>query len=158
MATCGSRFEQQFMNAQERAQQLMHACLPYAEQRLAEDGGFLPYAGVMTNDEQVHLVEFVKEDQDAEAQEVYDQANKALRAGAQEGRWTTTALITDVTVRRVPEENAGEEELQAVSFALDDNEGNSVEVFFPYNIVNGQVSFGVAFAQQGAFRVFGHNA
>lgn len=127
--------------------------MPFAEKMLTESGGFLPYAGVITPDDQVHLVQFAQENDEAEAHEVYDHANTALRQGAQEGKWTTTALVTDVNVTKPGEQ----ESMQAVSFALDDSEGNSVEVFFPYTIKEGAVDFGTAFAQQGANQIFGES-
>lgn len=139
------------MDSQEKAQQLMHALMPFAEKMLNESGGFLPYAGVITPDDQIQLVQFAHEGEGAEAQEVYEHANAALRQGAQDGKWTTTALVTDVNVTKPGEQDS----MQAVSFALDDSEGNSVEVFFPYTIKDGAVDFGTAFAQQGASQVFG---
>lgn len=139
------------MDSQEKAQQLMHALMPFAEKMLTESGGFLPYAGVITPDDQIHLVQFAEDTDEAEAHHVYEHANVALRQGAQEGKWTTTALVTDVNVTKPGEE----ESMQAVSFALDDSEGNSVEVFFPYTIKEGAVDFGTAFAQQGAKQIFG---
>lgn len=129
----------------------MHALMPFAEKMLTESGGFLPYAGVITPDDQIHLVQFAEEGDEAEANHVYEHANTALKQGAQEGKWTTTALVTDVNVTKPGEEQS----MQAVSFALDDSEGNSVEVFFPYTLKEGAVDFGTAFAQQGANQIFG---
>ncbi|HYH00215.1 MAG TPA: hypothetical protein VD837_13860 [Terriglobales bacterium] len=138
------------MDSQQKAQQLMQALMPFAEKMLTESGGFLPYAGVITPDEQIHLMQFANEAEDADSQEVFDYANQALREGAQQGKWTTTALVTDVNVTKPGEQ----ESVQAVSFALDDSDGNSVEVFFPYTVKEGAVDFGTAFAQQGANQIF----
>jgi hypothetical protein len=138
------------MESKQKAEQLINALMPFAEKMLTESGGFLPYGGVITPDDQVHLVQFAEDGETVKAQEIFDQANAALRSGAQEGKWTTTALVADVTVTRPGEQEAQ----QAVSFALDDAEGNSVEVFFPYTVKESGVDFGTAFAQQGANQIF----
>jgi hypothetical protein len=138
------------MDSKQKAEQLINALMPYAEQMLTENGGFLPYGGVITPDDEVRLVQFAEDGQEVNAKDIFDQANQALRAGAQDGKWTTTALVADVTVTKPGEQEAQ----QAVSFALDDSEGNSVEVFFPYNLKETGVDFGTAFAQQGANQIF----
>jgi hypothetical protein len=139
------------MDSKQKAEQLMNALMPFAEQMLSENGGFLPYGGVITPDDEVHLVQFAEEGQEVKAHDVFEQANHALRAGAQDGKWNTTALVADVTVTKPGEQ----EPMQAVSFALDDAEGTSVEVFFPYTVKEGSVDFGTAFAQQGSRQIFG---
>jgi hypothetical protein len=150
------------VDSKERAQQLMYALMPYAEKMLGETGGFFPYAGVMGPDEQVHVVQFAEETQVADPKEVFEFARQALRQGAQEGKWTSTALVADVDVAKPADEGADEsaegEKVQAVSFALDDNEGTSVQVFFPYIVNEGRVEFGTAFAERGAGEVFGETA
>lgn len=138
------------MDSRQKAEQLINALMPYAEQMLTENGGFLPYGGVIAPDEEIHLVQFAEENEPVQAQDVFERANVALRAGAQDGKWTTTALVADVTVTKPGEQEAQ----QAVSFALDDAEGNSVEVFFPYTLKESGVDFGTAFAQQGANQIF----
>jgi hypothetical protein len=157
------------MDSRERAQQLMYALMPYAEKMLGENGGFMPYAGVMTPDDEIHVMQFTSEGNEAEAKDIFDYANVALREGAQQGKWTATALVADVNVDRPDEtgdeasnvtpeqqvQSEGQNTVQAVSFAVDDNEGTSVEVFFPYTVANGTVNFGTAFAQAGAGRIFG---
>jgi hypothetical protein len=136
----------------------MYALMPFAEKMLGEQGSFLPYAGVMSPDEQVHLIQFADENGAANAKEVFEFAKSALRDGAQEGKWSATALVADVNVAKQPDESADGEMVQAVSFAVDDKDGTSVEVFFPYTVTNGTVDFGTAFAQAGAHGVFGANA
>jgi hypothetical protein len=145
------------VDSKEKAQQLMYALMPFAEKMLGEQGGFLPYAGVMTPDEQVHLMQFAEEDQGAEAKKVFEFANAALRQGAQEGKWTATALVADVNVA-TPQEGTEDKMVQAVSFAVDDKDGTSVRVFFPYTVTAGQVDFGTAFAERGAGAIFGEAA
>jgi len=140
------------MDSRQKAEQLINALMPYAAQMLTDNGGFLPYGGVITPDDKIQLVQFAEGGgEETNAKDVFDQANATFRAGAEDGKWTTTALVADVTVTKPGEQ----QEQQAVSFSLDDNEGNSVEVFFPYSVKEGgEVDFGTAFAQQGAHQIF----
>jgi hypothetical protein len=139
--------------AQAKAEQLVTAVLPYAEQMLQSRGEFLPYAGVLTPEGKIELVEFSAADDEnlpLSAKQIHDGANEILRDGAKSGKFTTTALVANVVVQPRKDER-----IDAVSVTLDDADGNSLEVFFPYTISEGKVGFGTAFAQKGRHYIFG---
>jgi len=140
------------MDAREKAEQLVSALLPYAEEMLVKTGEFVPYGGVITPDGNVHLVEFTVDEGKPSAEQIFQSAKETMREGAQAGKYTTTALVANVTVAKSDEEQT----ISAVSVALDDVEGNSLEIFFPYTMSAGKVEFGTAFAQRGAGKIFGN--
>ena len=143
------------MEPQEQAEQLVNAVLPLAEQMLKEHGEFLPYAGVIKADGQIEVMQFSPEGSEPKtlltAKQMHQGATEMLREGAQTGDYTTTALVSNVYVVKP----GTEDKVEAVAVSIDDAEGNSMEVFFPYTISEGAVGFGTAFAQKGTHYIFG---
>ena len=120
--------------------------LPVAERRLEEHGDFYPYGGyVDTEGKIVHVGAQIEDADRPLSQPLIDLLRENVRALAGEKKSTATAVIFNV---RILLPGTGEKS-DAIQVCLDHEVGDSAEVFFPYRLEEGQVSYGQAFAQRG---------
>ncbi len=63
------------------------------------------------------------------------------------------AIVFDVAVN-LPESNRKSD---AIQVCVDHAEGYSAEIFFPYQIVNGEIVYDEIFAQEGKHDIFGES-
>ncbi len=129
---------------------LMNAALPFAEQMLRKHGEFFPYgAALKVNGEIASVAGY-----DGREQPLSNDIVRLLKDGfvkaAKSGEYKATALVYGV---KVVLPSTGKKS-DAIAVSLNHRDKYSVTVFFPYQLSNGQLSFGDVFAQKGEADVF----
>lgn len=138
-------------SAKQDVEALMNDFIGFAEQMLSEHGEFFPYGAAMKpNGELVSVAGYAGTEQPP-SQEIIDLLNDGFVNAARSGEYKATALFYDVRVS-LPDDGTKSD---AVAVALDHKDNYSAVVLLPYQIHDGQVSFGEIFAQQGANSIFG---
>jgi hypothetical protein len=146
---------------QAEAEELLNTVLPFAEQQVEQEGGFLPYGAALTDEDDVVFVGGVDDDDDSSGDTPEDEdaeidedarleaVREALRAGAQRGDYLATAVIFDVTITTAEsEDDDSEEETDAIAVELDTVGGFCAMTFLPYKEEeDGGVTFGEVIAQ-----------
>lgn len=128
---------------------LMNMIFPVAEQMLQESGEFHPYgAALKENGEYVCLSGYDGNDHPS-SKNIIRLLKDGFILGAESGVYKATALIFDVKVTLPSEQKS-----DAIAVALDHRDNYSVIVFFPYQLKNGQLSLGEAFANKGDADIF----
>lgn len=139
------------MNSKQHCERLLSQITPFAERMLREYGEFYPYGGYMRPDGEI--VEVGAEDPDSERPKSKDLIfvlRSSFRELAKAGNCIAIAIVFDVAVT-LPQSN---QKSDAIQVCLEHEDGYSAEVFFPYQIVNGEVVYGETFAQQGGHDIF----
>jgi len=134
------------------SERLMNGVLPFAERMLRDYGEFHPYGGYLRPDGE--LVQVGAHDPDTEypkAKDLIYVLRSAFQEMARDGRCKAVAIVFDVKVKL----SGSEGKSDAVQISLDHVNGYSVDVFFPYQIVNREVIYGKTFAQAGKHEIFG---
>lgn len=134
----------------EDSEALMNSFMPLAEQLLTDLGEFSPFAGAMTADGEIIAIEVDYREEDVSPADAINFIKRTLTRGAQQGEYRATAIFYNVTVR-LP---TTDEKSDAIAISLDHRDRYSGIVLIPYNIVNGMLTLGEAFAQQGEFDIF----
>ena len=139
------------MNPKQESEKLMNAMLLLAEKMLRQHGEFYPYGGWMKPDGEI--VDVGAQDPDTDHPKSKDLIY-VLRSSFQEMASTSkckaVAIVFDVAVN-LPSSNRKSD---AIQVSVDHINGYSVEVFFPYQIVNNEVVYGESFAQEGKHEIF----
>lgn len=139
------------MSAKQESEKLMNEMLPFAEKMLREYGEFHPFGGYMKpNGEIVHVG---AEDVDTAfptAKDLIYILRHSFQEKARAEQCKATAIVFNIAVK-LPESN---DKSDAVQICLDHVDGYSVEVFFPYRIVDGELVYAKTFAQKGEQRIF----
>jgi hypothetical protein len=130
---------------------LMSAVLPFAEQLLREHGEFFPYGGALKPDGELASVAGYDGREQPPSDDIIRLIKKGFVEGAKSGTYVATALVYDV---RVTIPSSGQKS-DAIAVSLNHRDGYSVVVFFPYQLVKGNLQYGEAIAQQGERDVFG---
>jgi hypothetical protein len=134
------------MTSKEESEMLMKAILPVAEKMLQEFGEFYPYAGYLTMDgEIVHLGAREPEDDFPKARDLIYLLRTFLLELMKAGQYKAAALVWNATIK-MPKSR---ESSDAIQVCIQHANGYSVEVFFPYRIVDQKVTYSETFAQQG---------
>ena len=135
----------------EEAQKLLDSILPFAETMLAKYGEFHPYGGATTPKGDIINIgaDDGKGDKDRQSSDLIDFLQKGLRAGAEENKYTSTAVVYDVVVK-LPSNKQSD----AIAVNLDHKLGYSAVVYLPYKLENGKVEFGEMQLAQGAGDIF----
>ncbi|MGE0406144.1 MAG: hypothetical protein AB7O65_07590 [Candidatus Korobacteraceae bacterium] len=129
----------------------MNSVLRLAREMLIEHGEFFPYGGVVDNDgEIVHVGAKLEGTDRAPSQPLIELMKSEFTQRAREGKCRATAIIADVKVVR-PGDTA---KTDAIRVSLDHRDNYSVEVFFPYALVNGELVFDEVFALKGLNEIF----
>jgi hypothetical protein len=118
---------------------------------LRQHGEFYPFGGYMeSNGNIVHLGAADDDTDRPRSDDLIFVVRGALQELARGNKCIATALVFDVSVA-VPGSNSKSDAIQA---CLDHREGNSAEVFFPYQVTGSEVVYGESFAQQGKCEIF----
>lgn len=133
-------------------QDLMNAALPLAHQMLRENGEFFPYGAALTKDGEIVNMGAHDGREQPPSADVIRLLKQAFVMGAKSGDYQAAVLVCDT---RVILPSTGEKS-DAIAVYLDHRDDYSVVVLFPYQLSDGQLSFGEVFAQEGAADVFTH--
>jgi hypothetical protein len=140
------------MNAKEESELLLNDVLPLAERMLREHGEFYPYAGYMKPDGELVAVGAALEGTHHPAsRDLIDTLRNSLRDLARSKKCKAVAIVFDVAVTLPNSDRRSD----AIQVSLDHVSGYSVDIFFPYQIVNANIVYAEKFAQQGSHEVFG---
>lgn len=140
------------MNAKEESEKLMNAMLPLAEKMLREYGEFYPYGGYMKADGEI--VDMGATDPDTcrpKSKDLIYVLRSSFQEMARANQCKAIVIILDVAVN-LPD---SDQKSDAIQVCLEHMDGYSVEVFFPYQIVNKEIIYGETFAQQRRREIFG---
>ena len=129
---------------------LMNAALPFAEQMLQKHGEFFPYGAALKGNGEIASVAGYDGREQPPSNDIIRLLKEGFVQGAKSGEYKATALVYDVRVT-VPSTGTKSD---AIAVSLNHRDNYSVVVFFPYQLTNGQLTFGEVFAQKGESDVF----
>ncbi|WP_174875594.1 hypothetical protein [Vogesella oryzae] len=129
---------------------LMNAALPFAVQMLQKHGEFFPYGAALKTNGEIASVAGYDGREQPPSNDIIHMLKEGFVKGATSGEYRATALVYDV---RVALPSTGTKS-DAIAVSLNHRDNYSVNVFFPYQLTNGQLSFGTAFEQEGDADVF----
>ncbi len=130
---------------------LVNAVLPVAETMLTKHGEFYPYGGYMKLDGTIAHIGACDPDTDRpKSKDMIYVLRTSLQEMARATQCKAVAVVFEVGVI-LP---GSDRKSDAIRVCVEHVDGYSVEVFFPYQIVNDTVVFGDTFAQQGKHEVF----
>jgi hypothetical protein len=147
-----SRWSVPALNPKHESESLINALLPLAKQMLRRYGEFYPYGGYMKLNGEI--VQLGADDPDMNRPKSRDLIY-ILRSSLQEIAHTKQckvgALVFDVKVN-LPKDNRKSD---AIQISVEHAGCYSADIFFPYQIVDGEVVYAEAFAQEGQHDIFG---
>ncbi len=130
----------------------MNAMLPLAEKMLRQYGEFYPYGGYMKADGAIVEVGATVPDTDRpKSKDLIYILRNSLQDAAQRNECKVVAMVFDVTVT-LPNSNRKSD---AIQVSVEHSNHYSVEVFFPYQLIENDLVYGETFAQSGKIEVFG---
>jgi hypothetical protein len=137
--------------AREDLDNLLSACIPFAQQMLAKHGTFFPFGATMSQTGEISLAAGYDDKPGIEAQEIADLTLDGFRAGSRTGDYKAVALCVDVRVD-APD---GSGKTDAIRVTLEENGGEAVNVFMPYRkrMLRG-ITYGEIFGSVAAHNVF----
>lgn len=138
-------------SAKHDVETLMNEFVEFAEQMLGQYGEFAPYGAALKPDGEMISVSGYDEDEQAVPDNLIELLTDGFAAAARAGTYRATALFYNATVE-LPDGGAPQ---TVVACALDHADNYSVIVLLPYDVVDGDVTFGEALAQEGERRIFG---
>ena len=140
------------MNGKKDCEKLMNALLPLVEKMLRDYGEFYPYGRYMKPSGEIVEVGAQDEDTDyPKSQDLLYVLRDSFSEMGKAGDCKATALVFDVRVD-VPETA---KKSDAIQVCVEHVDGYSAEIFFPYEIQDGRLNYGVTFAQGGKREIFG---
>jgi hypothetical protein len=135
----------------EESTQLMNELFSFAKRMLEEHQEFYPYGGYIDIDGKItHVAGKIEGTDHPRSQPIIDLLTKNFQEEARKGKYRATAIIFDVRIKPP----GAEEKTDAIQICLDHREDYSIEVLFPYKIVDGDLLFGKTFAQKGNRGIF----
>jgi hypothetical protein len=135
----------------ENLDNLLSACIPFAQQMLTKHGTFFPFGCTMTPSGEVNLAASYDEKPDIGASEIAELLLEGFRAGARAGEYKAVALCVDVRV----DPPDGSAKTDAIRVTLEENGGEAVNVFMPYRKrVLRSIQYGEIFASAADRSVF----
>jgi hypothetical protein len=137
--------------SRENLDNLLSACIPFAQQMLTKHGTFFPFGCTMTPTGEINLAASYDDKPDIGASEIAELLLEGFRAGARSGEHNAVALCVDVHVD-APD---GSGKTDAIRVTLEENEGEAVNVFMPYRkrLLRG-IQYGEIFASAADKSVF----
>src|SRR5215212_3593020 len=133
----------------EEIEQLLRYLLPFAEERLNQEGEFRPYAAMVAADGALKSVES-GEGEEPDVGELLVALHSELREQAAEGAIRASGIAADVTLT---DPDSGEE-TDAVQLELDHVDTDAVDVYVPYTSGDEGIKFGDLVAAAGQAPVF----
>jgi hypothetical protein len=130
---------------------LLSACIPFAQQMLAKHGTFFPFGCTMSPTQEISLAAGYDDKPGIDAQEIADLTLEGFRAGARSGEYKAIALCVNVRVD-APD---GSGKTDAIRVTLEENGGEALNVFMPYRkrMLRG-IGYGEIFASAADHTVF----
>ena len=139
------------VNPKEESEKLINALLPLTEEMLQRYGEFYPHGGYMDADEKITLVGAEDPDTDRpKSKDLVYILRDSLRQAARTRGCRAAAIVLDVIVR-LPKSH---QKSDAIQVDVEHADGYVAEVFFPYQIADGNVVYGETFAQKGEREIF----
>jgi len=145
--------------AREDLDNLLSACIPFAQQMLAKHGTFFPFGCTLSPVGEISLVGCYDESGVAAEEipalimhaESADWIIEGFRDGARAGDYKAVALCVDVQV----DAPVGSGKTDAIRVSLEENDGEAVNVFLPYRrrLLRG-IKYGELFASAADHVVF----
>ncbi|WP_038164594.1 hypothetical protein [Verrucomicrobium sp. BvORR106] len=139
------------MSPKEEAQRLVDSSLPFAEQMLTQHGEFFPFGQVIDVGGNIAHHAGYPGGEQPPSLDVIDVLQRAWRRMAEEGSIRATALTYDI--RTTPPGRS--EKQDAICIAIDHRDTYSVQVIFPYTMVDGAPDIEPPFAVEGSYSIFG---
>jgi hypothetical protein len=139
------------MTPKQESEVLMNAVIPVAERMLKEHGEFYPYGGCMRLDGSITHIGTSDSDTDhPRSSDLLFVLKNSFKEMASRRECKAVAVVLAVSVA-LP--NAAEKS-DAIQLNIEHADGYSVEVFFPYRLVDGELIYGATLVQQGTHEVF----
>ncbi len=113
---------------QENINRVFDEALRVAAHFLGKSGEFYPFAVALTASDELRHVQGWTGEEMPPSKEVIEQLQRGLSQGASAEEFLTTALISDVRIRRTPESEPSD----AISFRIEDREG-AIVCYVPYD-------------------------
>jgi len=133
----------------------MREVLPFAKRMLHEHGEFFPYGGTLSADGLIAHVGASEEGNDRPKSKTLIAFLKSqFKGSALRGEIIASAVVFDVLIKSP----ASGDKVDAIQINLDHMSGYTAEVMFPYQFVEGTVSYSPPFAQKGAREIFPVNS
>jgi hypothetical protein len=130
---------------------LMNAALPFAERMLRQYGEFYPFGAYM--EPEGTIVDVGASDSETDRPKSKDLIF-VLRSSFQEmaraDQCKAVAIVFDVAVT-LPGSSVKSD---AIQVCIDHADGYSVEVFFPYQLIDDEIVYDETFARQGKHEIF----
>jgi hypothetical protein len=122
---------------------LKDSLLPVAKKMLTEHGEFFPYGQFMKQNGEIVDCAVSGEDENPPAKELIEILTSDFQKRAAKGEIRAAGICCDVKVA-TPEHP---EKMDAIQFALEHQNGETVDVFLPYDLdSSGEVVYGKIFA------------
>ena len=131
-------------------EKLISEVLPFAEQMLQKHGEFFPYGAALKENGEIASVAGYDGTEQPPSNDIIRLLKQGFVQGAKSGEYRATVLVYDVKIT-LP--SSGQKS-DAIAVSLNHRENYSIVVFFPYQLNQGQLSFGEVFAQKGEADVF----
>jgi len=137
--------------AREDLDNLLSACIPFAQQMLARHGTLFPFGASMSPTGEISCDAAYDDKPCMGAQEIADLLLDAFRIGARSGDYKAVALCVDVRVD-APD---GSGKTDAIRVTLEERGGEAVNVFMPYQkrLLRG-ITYGEIFGSVAEHSVF----
>jgi len=130
---------------------LLSACIPFAQQMLGKRGSFLPFGCTMSSSGEISFAAGYDDKPGLVAQQIADLLLEGFRAGAVSGEYKAIALCIDVRV----DSPDGSGKTDAIRVTLEEKGSEAVNVFMPYRkrVLRG-FAYGELFASAADKTVF----
>jgi hypothetical protein len=136
-------------DAKQEIEKLLKYLMPFAEEKLNQDGEFYPYAAVVAEDGELKSVS-AGEGEEPDVGDLLLALHEELRQRAAEGSIRASGIAADVTLT---DPDSGETR-DAVQVELDHAESDAVDIYVPYESAADGVKFGELVAAAGSAPVF----
>ena len=136
--------------AKAECETLIEAVLPFAEKMLKKEGEFFPYGGALKSTGGIASIASYDGREQPPSADVIAFLKNGFVDGAKSGKYKATALVYDV---RVVLPSSGRK-TDAIAISVNHRDDYSVIVYYPYQLNDGKLTYGEAFAQQGEFDIF----
>jgi hypothetical protein len=138
------------MTPKEEAQRLVSSALPFAEQLLTKYGEFFPFGRVINVDGEIGYHAAYLGDEHPASSDLIDALRQVFRQMAADDKIRASAIIYDIFT--LPPERS--EKQDAICIAVDHRDSYSVQVIFPYRLVDGVPEIEAPYALEGSFAIF----
>jgi hypothetical protein len=130
---------------------LLSACIPFAQQMLTKHGTFYPFAYGMSPAGEISMAASYDDQPGVTTEQIFRLLVDGLRAHAHSGQYKAVALCVDARV----DSPDGSGKTDAIRVTLEENGGEAVNVFMPYRkrLLRG-IAYGEIFGSEADHSVF----